>query len=143
MSGYARAHLSDIEPLEPPGGEAVDWRPVRHQFGIEAFGVNAWIGHHAGDEVIEEHDELPTPDDGTAGHEELYFVSSGTARFRVGEDEFDAVAGTFVAVRDPAVVRHALAAEDGTTVLAIGAAPGVAFSPSQWELRQVERAGAA
>ena len=143
MAGYARAHLSEIQPLEPPGGEVSDWRPVRHHFGIAAFGVNGWIGHKAGDEVIEEHDELPTGDEDTVGHEELYLVTSGTARFRVGDDEFDAPQGTFVAVRDPALVRHAVAAEDGTTVLAIGAAPGVAFSVSPWERRQVERAGAA
>jgi hypothetical protein len=70
-------------------------------------------------------------------------VTSGRARFRVGGEELDAPAGTFVAVRDPALVRHAVALDDGTTVLAIGAAPGVAFSPSPWELRQIERGGGA
>ena len=142
MSGYSRAHLAEIQRFEAPGDEATDWRAVRHHLGIEAFGVNAWIGHHAGDEVIEEHDELPDAEDPTPGHEELYFVSAGRARFRVGDDEFDAPAGTFVAVHDPALVRHAVAAEDGTTVVAVGAAPGVAFSASPWERRRVEPGGA-
>lgn len=138
MSGWSRAHISEVPRFDAPGGDETDWRAVRHHLGIEAFGVNAWIGHRAGELVIEEHDELPGPGAGTLGHEELYFVSSGSARFSVGGKEFDAPAGTFVALRDPALVRRAVAAEDGTTVLAVGAPRGAAFDVSPWERRRVE-----
>lgn len=141
MSGHRHAHLSEIAPLPGPGGEGGDWRPVRHHFGIESFGVGAWIGHRPGDTVIEEHDELP--EDGVPGHEELYVVTRGTARFRVGDEEFSAPPGTLVHVRDPALVRSAKAVEPGTTVLAVGAAPGRAFAVSPWERRALERAGTA
>ena len=67
------------------------------------------------------------------GHEEVYVVVRGRARFRVGEDEFDAPAGTIVHLRDPATRRHAVAAEDGTAVLAVGGKPGAPFEPSAWE----------
>jgi tetratricopeptide (TPR) repeat protein len=102
-------------------------------FGISSFGVNAYTGDKAGGEIIQEHDEVGP----RAGrHEELYFVAAGHATFTVAGDEIDAPYGTFVFVRDPAAKRKAIAKEDGTTVLAVGAAPGVAFTPSQGE-RQV------
>jgi Flp pilus assembly protein TadD len=41
--------------------------------------------------------------------------------------------GTIVFVRDPAVKRRAVAVDADTTILAIGARPGVPFSPSAWE----------
>jgi hypothetical protein len=97
--------------------------------------VNGWIGHSRGHEVIEEHDELPSG--GTDGHEELYLVTRGTARFRVGDHEFDAPPGTLVHVADPSLVRSAVAVEAGTTVVAIGATPGQPFKVSPWEQREL------
>ena len=47
-------------------------------------------------------------------------------------------AGTFVYVRDPDVVRETTGRSKGTTVLALGAAPGEAFTPSEWELKHVQ-----
>ena len=41
--------------------------------------------------------------------------------------------GGVVAVRDPALVREAVALEAGTLILAVGGRPGVAFTPSAWE----------
>ena len=38
-----------------------------------------------------------------------------------------------IIVADPALKRHAVAAEPNTTVLAIGGKPGEAFTPSAWE----------
>jgi hypothetical protein len=114
---------------EPPA-----WKPVRHALGLEAFGVNAWLGRSAGDEVIQQHDELGEDGD----QEELYFVAAGRASFTIDGDAVDAPAGTFVAVRDPALKRVAVAAEDGTVVLAVGGARGKAFSPSAWEARGIE-----
>jgi len=128
---HATAHLTGItevwQPTEP--GEA-SWKAVRHHFGIGAFGVNAWQAREDGGQVIERHDE-------TGGHEELYVVLDGHARFTVDGEEIDAPAGTFVYV-GPESTRSADGVSAGTTVLAIGAQRGVAFEPSAWERRYTE-----
>jgi hypothetical protein len=36
-------------------------------------------------------------------------------------------------VPDPAVMRGAVALEAGTTMLVVGAEPGCAFTPSEWD----------
>jgi hypothetical protein len=127
---YALAHVDDFERLSAFGEEAV-WRPVRHHFGIEAFGVNAYTANAPGKRVLEEHDELGNG--GAAGHQELYVVLSGMAAFTVDGDKFEARAGTFVFVGNPAVTRGAVALEAGTTVLAIGSTPGRPYAVSAWE----------
>jgi hypothetical protein len=129
--GWSTAALDELVTLDEDDLPA--WKPVRHTLGLEAFGVNAWLARAAGEQVIEEHDE--TGDDG--GQEELYFVAAGRAAFTIDGERTDAPAGTFVAVRDPAVVRGAVAEEPGTVVLAVGAVRGAAFEPSGWELRRV------
>jgi len=106
------------------GGEFV-WRPVRRRFGISAFGSNAYSAEKAGQRVIEEHSE-------TNGHEEMYVVLRGRVTFQLDDEELDAGPGTLVFVR-PATKRGAIAAEDDTFVLAVGAKPGVVFEPSEWE----------
>jgi hypothetical protein len=90
---------------------------------------------------VERHDERE--DDGSAAgrHEELYVVLRGRARFVVDGEAHDAPAGTLVAVLDPAAVREAVAEEEGTVVLAVGARPGVAFEPSPWELQALAAHG--
>jgi len=108
------------------------WIPIRAELGFRPVGVNAWVGAEAGAEVIGEHDEVDS------GHEELYVVVAGHARFRVGNDELDAPAGTLVAVR-PTARRSAVAVAPGTTILTAGARPGEAFTPSAWETERLER----
>jgi tetratricopeptide (TPR) repeat protein len=97
---------------------------------VRAFGVNAYWAEQAGDELIEEHDELGS---GAGGHEELYVVLDGAARFIVAGEEFDAAPGTAVFIRDPAARRSAVATEANTTALAVGGAPGEAYEVSPWE----------
>jgi tetratricopeptide (TPR) repeat protein len=92
--------------------------------------VNAYWAEKAGDELIEEHDELGS---GAGGHEELYVVIGGAARFTVAAEEFDAAPGTVVFVHDPAVRRGAVATEANTTALAVGGTPGRAYEVSPWE----------
>jgi tetratricopeptide (TPR) repeat protein len=121
---YELAHLDDLERL-PVDDEGLLWRPIRRRFGISAFGTNAYTAEKAGDRVLEEHSERD-------GHEELYFVAAGRARFTLGDDEHDAPAGTLVFAR-PGTKRGAIAEEAGTTIFAIGAKPGVVFEPSKWE----------
>ena len=117
--------LADVEALTVAGA-GIRWRPVRRRLGITAFGVNAYVGG-SGEHVVEEHTEA------TNGHEELYVVVDGRATFSLDGEEIDAPAGTLVFVRDPAARRSAVAAEDGTTVLAIGGRPGEPYEPSAWE----------
>ena len=62
----------------------------------------------------------------------MYVVLCGRATFTLGDDEVDAPAGTIVFAR-PGTRRGAVAVEDGTAVLAVGAKPGEVFEPSQWE----------
>lgn len=134
MPGWQAARLAGIES----GGDEYPstWHPIRHHFGIRAFGVNAWVATEAQQEVVERHDEVTA--DGSAGHEELYAVTTGHAVFTVDGEEVEAPAGTLLFVGDPSVVRHAIAREPGTTVFCIGGWPDRAFEPSAWELRALE-----
>ena len=123
MSGYEVVTIDELEELPINQGEFV-WRPIRRQLGITAFGTNAYTAR-AGQRVVEEHSEKD-------GHEEMYVVLRGRATFTLGEDEIDAPAGTIVFAK-AGTKRGAIAAEDGTAVLAVGAKPGVVFEPSPWE----------
>jgi hypothetical protein len=118
---YAVAHLEEIDEISD--GRCPK-RPVRHHFGITAFGVNAWTGREAGDRIINEHDESEEQD----LQEELYLVQSGCARFELDGEQVDAPAGTFVFAR-PSVKRTAFAEEPGTTIVALGGVPGKAYEP--------------
>ena len=136
--GFRVLALDEIPPVEDHGLDVdADWKPVRHHLGVSAFGMNAYFGGEEGKVVIEEHDESDIR------HQELYFVASGRAEFTLGGETFDAPTGTFVFVEDPDVRRKAVTKERGTIVLAIGAAPGEAFTPSEWEKKrtaQIQRA---
>jgi quercetin dioxygenase-like cupin family protein len=121
---YEVAHLDELDRF-PVDEEGLVWRPVRRRLGIKAFGTNAYTAEKAGDRVVEEHSE-------SDGHEELYFVMNGHATFTLDDEKLDAPAGTFVHVT-PGTKRGAHAVEPGTTVLAIGAKPGVPHEISAWE----------
>jgi hypothetical protein len=120
---YSVVTISEIEPIPVAG---ILWKPLRRMLGIDAFGINAYSALAAGEHVVEEHTEEKL------GHQEAYVVISGHATFTLDGVELDAPNGTVVFVRDPAVRRSAVAVEAGTSVLAIGGAPG-AHTPSAWE----------
>ena len=124
--GWQSVRLEDIDPIAVVNGTLL-WRPVRRTLDIGAFGMNAYVAHNAGDDVVEEHTEQ------SLGHEEVYFVLAGRATFTLDEETLDAPAGTFVFVRDPAVKRHARAEEAETAVLAIGGPRESVYEPSPWE----------
>ena len=65
------------------------WKPVRRTLGVGAFGVNAYAAD-AGQQVVEDHDETGS---GAGGHEELYVVMRGHARFTLDGDDVEAPAG--------------------------------------------------
>jgi tetratricopeptide (TPR) repeat protein len=126
MSDYAVAHLDEIDEFDDG---RCPWRPVRHHFGITAFGVNAWTARAAGDRIINEHDESEEQD----LQEELYLVQQGRATFELDGERVDAAAGTLVFAR-PGVKRTAFAEEPGTTIVALGGTPGKAYEPDGWEV---------
>ena len=120
------AHIDDI-PFEEGNSPGTEWKPVRRFFDAKSFGASLARATYAGDILTHDHDETE------ANHEELFLIVSGHATYRVGGEEIDAPAGTFLYVPDPAVVRGAVALEAGTAMLVIGAAPGCAFTPSEWD----------
>jgi len=140
--GFVAAHLDEVPTLSFDSPEEPEWKPLRHHLGVGAFGVNAWAAR-AGERVIERHDEVPGEDSGAAGHEELYAVVRGAARFAVGGEKLEAPAGTLVFISDLGLTREAFATADGTLVLTVGAARGVAFAPSPWEERALREQGVA
>ncbi len=118
-------HVDDLERIELDDGFV--WRPVRRHFDIRAFGVNAYTAREAGGQIVEEHSE------GVLGHEEIYLVLRGRARFTVDGNEHELGAGQLVFVSDPALQRGAVAIDADTVVLAVGGKPGVAYTVSAWE----------
>jgi tetratricopeptide (TPR) repeat protein len=120
------ARIDELERYPIEGQDGLTWLPVRRHFGIESFGVNAYTAEEAGQRLVEEHREEEN------GHEELYVVVSGHARFVLDGEPHDAPAGTLVHCTS-GTLREAFAEEPGTTVLGIGAKPGEAFQPSGWE----------
>jgi hypothetical protein len=125
VSEYIVARLDEIDEITD--GRA-PWRPVRHHFGIKAFGVNAWTGKEVGDRIINEHDEAEEHDQ----QEELYFVHSGRARFELDGESVDVPAGAFVFAK-PGVKRTAFAEEPATTIVSVGAQPGAAYEAHGYE----------
>jgi quercetin dioxygenase-like cupin family protein len=116
---FETAHVLELDAIAGPG--SLVWRPIRRRFGIEAFGMNAYTAD-AGNDVVEDHTEE------SYRHQEVYFVASGRATFTVAGERIDAPAGTFVFIRDFTVRRQAVADEDGTIVVAVGAAPASRFA---------------
>jgi len=123
--------VTDVDPHYPDATDG-DFHLVRRHFDIRSFGVNGITGG-AGDEMVEPHHEADDEENGTNGHEELFAVVSGHAVFTVDGQDVDAPAGTLVFVRDPALIRSARATVDGTSILAVGGRPGVAYELSRWE----------
>src|SRR3954465_14767552 len=111
----------EITEIKRPSG----WSPVRRELDVRSFGINAWSGDD-GASLVGEHAET------SSGHEELYLVLSGTARFTVDGDELDAGPGRIVFARNPATKRAAVAPPDGPTrrrVRALGRPGGAERRP--------------
>lgn len=126
LDGMPPWQVFRIDEIDPIAVAGVNWHPVRRTLGVEAFGVNAYSAN-TGEQVVEEHTEM------SLQHEEIYVVLRGGARFTVGDEQIDAPAGTIVHLADASVRRGATATMDGTTVLAVGAPRGEAYTPSAWE----------
>lgn len=129
MASYRKANLDEVASEKWP-----HWIPVRHFFSIDAFGVNAYRSQ-AGATSVPEHDESDS------GHVELYYVAAGQARFTIDGDEFDAPAGTFVYIEDPAAKRSAQATEDDTVIVAMGSLRGRPYEVLGWDTQYLEAEG--
>ena len=126
MGSYRKANLDEIAAKKWP-----HWIPVRHHFGIDAFGVNAYRAK-SGATAVPEHDESHS------GHVELFYVASGSANFTVDGEEFDAPAGTFVYIEDPKAKRAAKATADDTVVVAMGSVRGKPYEVLGWDTKYLE-----
>jgi hypothetical protein len=126
VSGYSVAKIEEIDEVSDGRSPS---RPIRLHFGIRSFGINAWTGRKVGDRIINEHDEAEEQ----GGHEELYLVQGGRARFELDGAEVDAPAGTFVFV-ERGVKRTAFAEEADTTIIAVGGTPGEVYEPTGSEI---------
>jgi quercetin dioxygenase-like cupin family protein len=122
----------DEVPLVPTDDpDDFDWYPLQHHFGLGAFGVNAF-GGDAGIQLVAEHDERES------GQEELYVVVRGSARFTLNGEEHDAAAVSVVAVPDASVARAAIAIEDRTLLLVVGAPSDAGFATT-WRSTHFEQ----
>jgi uncharacterized cupin superfamily protein len=113
-----------LVPEDEPGDP--QWYPLQHYFGLTAFGANVYTAPEAGGSLIGDHDESESE------QEELYLVTAGSARFTLDGVETVVPAGSVVAVTDPAVRRHAVAAEPGTTLVVVGGKRSDRFE-SSWQ----------
>jgi mannose-6-phosphate isomerase-like protein (cupin superfamily) len=121
--GFTALRLDDVD--EVPWKPGLSLRPIRSLLGLRAFGAAGFVAREPGDLVVEPHTEAEG-----RGHQELYVVLRGRARFTLDGHELDAPAGTLVAV-EPHVRRQAVAVEADTAVLAFGGPP--AFEPAGHE----------
>jgi quercetin dioxygenase-like cupin family protein len=124
---YAVKRIDEIPGVPDPDPGDPDWKPLRHHFGLEAFGANVFVQAAAGGRLVDDHRETDT------GHQELYVVLGGRAEFTVDREPFDCPDGTTVAIRDPDVRRSAIAVEPATAVLVIGGTPGRPYEISTWD----------
>jgi quercetin dioxygenase-like cupin family protein len=125
----ARAELRDdvgkqpVFPGYPEFGSA-RWHAIRPYLGITAFGVAATEAAE-GEALLQPHTEAQY------GHEELYVVLEGRARFLFdggGEVEVGPSELLFI---EPNVGRGAVALETPTVVFIVGGKPG-AYEPPIW-----------
>jgi tetratricopeptide (TPR) repeat protein len=124
----------DVEPREIDG---MRWHPLRHTLDVRGFGLNAYSAAAEGDELIEDHTEAG--EGSTEGHQELYVVLRGAARFTLDGEEYVVPAGSLVFLPDPTTRRHATAAAPDSLVLAVGGQEGKAYEVSHWEDRFLAR----
>jgi mannose-6-phosphate isomerase-like protein (cupin superfamily) len=124
--GWRAVRVQDVEAVPWRGTELV-WHPLRAALGLRAFGAAAYTASRVGQLLVEPHQE----DVDGRGHEELYVVLEGAARFELDGSVVEARAGTCVMVR-PSTFRVAFASEVPATVLAFGAPPTFEIAGGEW-----------
>lgn len=116
-------HAIDLTAIPVVPTEFGEWAALNGPLGLDAFGVNV-VEAGPDDELESAHDEIES------AQQELFVVVSGSARFVVGEETFEAGPGTAVGVGDPSLKRGYRALEPGTRVLCVGAQPP--NQPARW-----------
>jgi hypothetical protein len=124
---WTALRIEDVEEAVPWRDTGLVWHPLRAALGLRAFGAGAYTASEQGQELVEPHDETS---DGR-GHDELYVVLAGAARFVLDGVTVDAPAGTLVHV-PPGVHRAATASEVPATVLAFGGPPDFEPAGGEW-----------
>jgi mannose-6-phosphate isomerase-like protein (cupin superfamily) len=96
--------MTDVSIVPPNGGEVIELGPAR----IRILEDGATTAHRLGigEITLAPHTAGP-PQHRHAQHDEGFYVVSGTARFTVGDTDYDAPAGTLVMV--PPGVPHTFA----------------------------------
>jgi len=87
--------MNDVAIVGPQDGEVVDLGPARIRILEDGSTTAHRLG--IGEITLAPHSEGP-PQHRHAQHDEGFYVVSGTARFTVGQDVYDAPAGTLVMV---------------------------------------------
>jgi hypothetical protein len=128
--GWSAVGIDEVEAVPWRGTELV-WRPVRAALGTMVVGLSAYTADTPGQEIVEDHVE----DADGRGHEEVYLVVRGSARFVLDGEALDAPAGTFVRVA-PHVRRAATALDVPAAVVVVGGDPDYEPAASEW----IERA---
>ena len=118
MSGWTARALTEIPVVTDGADDDPVWHPLQHFFGLTAFGANAFVAREPNQTLVEEHDER------SSAQEEMYLVLDGVALFELDGETVVAGKGTAVGIPSPTVARRAVALEAGTTILAVGVAPG-------------------
>jgi uncharacterized cupin superfamily protein len=118
MARWKVSEMSGVRRVSDGDADDPHWYPLQHALGIDTFGVNLFVATHAGQALVEEHDERES------GQQELYLILEGQAVFELDGESVDVEAGSAVAVTEPAVRRSATALIPGTRLLVVGASAG-------------------
>ncbi len=87
--------MTEVSVVTPAGGEAIQLGPARMRILEDGRTTGHRLG--IGEITLAPHTEGP-PQHRHAGHDEGFYVVSGTARFTVGDTNYDAPPGTLVMV---------------------------------------------
>lgn len=102
---------------------------ARAELGVRAFGMQV-LNLPAGWQNYPEHSHAGSPYEvANDGQEEVYLVLSGSATLITGEERYALEPGVMVRV-GPAQSRKIVTGDEPAQVLAIGATPGLPYSPA-------------
>ena len=100
------------------------WSLVRRTLGVRSFGINVVDVPPGG--------ELPAHSETEPDQEEVYLVLAGRPTIRIGDEEHEARAGTFVRL-DPEPVRSVVnRGTEPARLLMVSAPTSSGFAPMEW-----------
>ncbi len=118
--------LKNVEDFEAYSGphaiEGIRFKHARQALGVSAWGMNVL-------EFEPNCSGYPRHDHAADGQEEVYVVLQGRIVLQAGGSERELEQGDFVRV-PPELERKFVTRTQGATLLALGATPGKAFTPS-------------